>query len=470
MKIIEGHSLKPMTHFGYQPFAGVNPRITRVGWDEAEYVWYSCVGDGDTVRQDLKELVALGKPIISVTLGDDDYSACLSEDDMRRNFCCATKDWKRCVPCVYDAKRILNSQERPLLANFCGSFRTYGPREMLAALASDSVVVERHEWWDNMPESERAIHHERYVDLLLKSKFSLCPRGAGPSSMRLYDSVLHHSLPITIDDDVRPFNSGMDFALKTSFANLAATLDSARAMLDSEYARRMEMMERFANEFLLRDDLAGCSGTLGYTEYIRLVVEEQKVPFDFYLKNDSAPVWGKIPGFFDFGDLYKEWASRFRDGDVIVEIGSYLGRSAVFLADAIRREGKKIDLVCIDVWPAEYTRWDGTNIQGRFMFDDFMGNVRAADLQFIIEPFRGTSLQMSKEIDNGLAAVFIDADHSYESVRDDIAAWLPKVRPGGVLAGHDFNDPAWPGVTQAVRERFGDGVKTQGRCWIYDVP
>lgn len=35
--------------------------------------------------------------------------------------------------------------------------------------------------------------------------------------------------------------------------------------------------------------------------------------------------------------------------------------------------------------------------------------------------------------------VFIDADHSYEAVRRDIQDWLPKVKVGGWLCGHDFN-------------------------------
>jgi hypothetical protein len=49
--------------------------------------------------------------------------------------------------------------------------------------------------------------------------------------------------------------------------------------------------------------------------------------------------------------------------------------------------------------------------------------------------------------------VYVDGSHRYEQVQADICAWYPKVRPGGILAGHDY-DPTNPhsGVTRAVRE------------------
>jgi SAM-dependent methyltransferase len=49
--------------------------------------------------------------------------------------------------------------------------------------------------------------------------------------------------------------------------------------------------------------------------------------------------------------------------------------------------------------------------------------------------------------------VFIDALHDYEHVMQDISLWWPKVRQGGVLAGHDFNHK-WPGVERAVADHF----------------
>jgi predicted O-methyltransferase YrrM len=68
--------------------------------------------------------------------------------------------------------------------------------------------------------------------------------------------------------------------------------------------------------------------------------------------------------------------------------------------------------------------------------------------------------------DASLDFVFIDADHSYESVKEDIAHWAPKVRKGGWIGGHDYNKN-WPGVIRAVDEAYGSRVKTYqpGSIW-----
>ena len=66
--------------------------------------------------------------------------------------------------------------------------------------------------------------------------------------------------------------------------------------------------------------------------------------------------------------------------------------------------------------------------------------------------------------DESLDAVFIDADHSYEAVKLDIQNWMPKVRKGGILAGHDYNS-AWPGVVRAVNEIFPEAQKIDS-CWL----
>jgi predicted O-methyltransferase YrrM len=63
-------------------------------------------------------------------------------------------------------------------------------------------------------------------------------------------------------------------------------------------------------------------------------------------------------------------------------------------------------------------------------------------------PHRMTSIDAARLYqDQSLDLVFIDADHSFDAVCKDIEIWLPKVKPGGILAGDDFGSPD---VTRAV--------------------
>jgi hypothetical protein len=63
---------------------------------------------------------------------------------------------------------------------------------------------------------------------------------------------------------------------------------------------------------------------------------------------------------------------------------------------------------------------------------------------------RGLSWRMAQHVpDNSLDLLYIDGDHSYEGVKKDLESWYPKVKPGAVIAGHDFINPAY-GVFEAV--------------------
>lgn len=69
--------------------------------------------------------------------------------------------------------------------------------------------------------------------------------------------------------------------------------------------------------------------------------------------------------------------------------------------------------------------------------------------------------------DGSLDFVFIDADHTYEGCKQDLEDWAPKVRRGGVIAGHDIN---WPTVKQAVDEVYPDFVRLSDNVWMQAVP
>lgn len=67
--------------------------------------------------------------------------------------------------------------------------------------------------------------------------------------------------------------------------------------------------------------------------------------------------------------------------------------------------------------------------------------------------------------DASLDFAFLDGDHSYEGLKKDIEAWLPKVKKGGIIAGHDFSYNQYPGIIRAVQERFDHWEVWRGTHW-----
>lgn len=70
--------------------------------------------------------------------------------------------------------------------------------------------------------------------------------------------------------------------------------------------------------------------------------------------------------------------------------------------------------------------------------------------------------------------VYIDADHTYEMVKRDIEIWLPLIKKGGMIGGHDYGFPdevvRWGGVQKAVDEKFGvDNIKVYKRQGVWLV-
>jgi len=82
-----------------------------------------------------------------------------------------------------------------------------------------------------------------------------------------------------------------------------------------------------------------------------------------------------------------------------------------------------------------------------------------AEKVFILRCFSYEAAEVIR--DQRLDFVFIDANHSYPHVTTDIELWTPKVKRGGIIAGHDyFKRPEW-GVIRAVDDAFGDRVHTE---------
>ena len=123
---------------------------------------------------------------------------------------------------------------------------------------------------------------------------------------------------------------------------------------------------------------------------------------------------------------------------------------------------KGAKLVSVDPWreaaPDEYV--DLANVEQQRQDQRYEDTRRRlASFGERSEVWREYSVRAAEQVATGSADfVYIDARHDYASVKEDLEAWFDKVRPGGVLAGHDYVDGVFPdgifGVRSAVDEFF----------------
>jgi hypothetical protein len=85
---------------------------------------------------------------------------------------------------------------------------------------------------------------------------------------------------------------------------------------------------------------------------------------------------------------------------------------------------------------------------------ELLKNLQACDVLDIVTVIAAPSTQAADLFGPYLGFVFIDGDHREESAFQDIKTWWPKIRKGGMLAGHDY-DQHWPSVVSAVNKFFG---------------
>ena len=135
---------------------------------------------------------------------------------------------------------------------------------------------------------------------------------------------------------------------------------------------------------------------------------------------------------------------------ICIEIGSYIGTSA----NALLRGGAR-HVYCIDIWngcPIDEenfkTSWAVGKEYGQLAFNEFCKNV---PLLTHVTPIIGDSLWWAEHWPFKADLIFIDGNHSYESVKADIKAWFRHVKLGGIICGHDFG---LDGVSKAVKELF----------------
>lgn len=165
-------------------------------------------------------------------------------------------------------------------------------------------------------------------------------------------------------------------------------------------------------------------------------------------------------------ELELEWlAEQGKAHRNIIEVGSWKGRSTVALAS-----GGAI-VTAVDTWlgvphdPVTQETWYPETLEGPdVIFNQFLRNVDGLRVAPLRMPSANAAVALAASVGRFFDMVFIDADHRYEAVVADILAYRQLIRPGGLLAGHDYQARC-PGVIQAVSELVPDAAIGPDSIW-----
>lgn len=192
------------------------------------------------------------------------------------------------------------------------------------------------------------------------------------------------------------------------------------------------------------------------------------------LSKEEADAWRPELPFCDNWDVlsfYSAILPRLGPSPAIAEIGVLYGRSLLYLAYSCLASGcQQAHLYGIDPLGRPWLR-DGSGgtvvspLEALRALTEYGTDAELRLIQLVQLESVAASVAFG---DRAFDLVMIDGDHSYDGVIEDIDHWLPKIRAGGVLAGHDFGHQ-YPGVKRAVRERFQMRPTIQGRVWAIEV-
>jgi predicted O-methyltransferase YrrM len=163
----------------------------------------------------------------------------------------------------------------------------------------------------------------------------------------------------------------------------------------------------------------------------------------------------RIKGFLAADEaeaLYQNALEASANGPVL-EIGSYCGKSTIYLGLACRHNSST-------VFALDHHRGSEEHQQGEFFHDpdlydageglmdsfrEFRRNIRKAGLDEVVVPVVAGSDAAARHWQTPLAMVFIDGGHSLDAALTDYRCWTPHLQRGGILAIHDLFEDAHEG-------------------------
>lgn len=169
--------------------------------------------------------------------------------------------------------------------------------------------------------------------------------------------------------------------------------------------------------------------------------------------------YNEIQGWFDYQSTFDFLVASVPDSGIFVECGAWLGSSSSYLCDIANN---RINIYIVDTWLGSPNELNSSHklATEKNIYEIFLDNM--GDRSFI--PLRMDSCEAAQKFeDNSCDVIYIDMTHTYDAVKRDIECWVPKVKPGGYIAGHDYS---CPDVSKAVNDSLKDIILMDSSCWI----
>jgi predicted O-methyltransferase YrrM len=144
---------------------------------------------------------------------------------------------------------------------------------------------------------------------------------------------------------------------------------------------------------------------------------------------------------------------------VVVEIGSWQGKSSVVLGKGLQHKERAV-LYCVDPFngagdPASEEDYRRRQQQAMTVLRErFTDNLDRNGVRELVEILQGYSHDVVKNFERPIDLLFIDGNHDYQAVLADFRDWTPMVVSGGLICMHDVGNPAIPGPQQVVDEEL----------------
>jgi cephalosporin hydroxylase len=134
---------------------------------------------------------------------------------------------------------------------------------------------------------------------------------------------------------------------------------------------------------------------------------------------------------------------------IVVEIGTYIGQTAAFMAKVLRHLGHRVPVLSID--PFERFQPDPLNPQG--VYSAYLNTILSHEVADVCLPLVAFSQQAAPVVPDRIGLLVVDGSHHYPDVWKDLEYYAPKVLPGGFVFVDDYVE-AYPDVCRAVDEYF----------------